>query len=548
MKSLYMPLLLLFFLLLSPGCGEQKSITPTEGLSSETTTDHETTDESHTAIDWFQGSIEEAFELAIKDQKAIYLYWGAVWCPPCQEIKNTVFKSKQFIALSKLFIPVYLDGDTSRAQWWGEHFGVAGYPTMIVFNPAGEEVTRIPGGIDVSKYSQVLELSLNHMRPTAMLIGLATSAPDQLQESDFIQLAYYSWQQDNNALPAEQGSGLFLQLSDLAQKLNAESSARLYLQYLSVTADEQEKLAKDEPAESLASPGTPIPSAADRIEQILASDELVIACWDYLNYNAESLIQLVTTAGEQRNNLVKLWQTRVLALHTNPSLTTAEQLAAWLPTLKFFWLTNPDGELGADTLAALRADIGAADTATTNTYARQSVINQATYLLETAKLSGDAEKLLLAELDKSNSPYYFMSDLAYLAENNNKPDEAIHWRKRAYDESTGSATRLQWGASYVKSLIRLRPEEADLIQLTATGLIDDLQGESEAFSGRNFRVMRSLNKQLIEWQSAQGLTAAPGEFQAKLAVLCAKQQPGSLELKNCQELVQAEQKPLAATS
>jgi len=97
-------------------------------------------------IGWYEGSIEQAFADAEAAGTPVFLYWGAVWCPPCQEIKHTVFKSQQFINLTKLFVPVYLDGDTDQAQAWGEKFGVKGYPTMIVFNPAGEEVTRIPGG------------------------------------------------------------------------------------------------------------------------------------------------------------------------------------------------------------------------------------------------------------------------------------------------------------------------------------------------------------------------------------------------------------------
>ncbi|MBD3648255.1 MAG: thioredoxin family protein, partial [Pseudomonadales bacterium] len=120
-------------------------------------------------IQWFEGSVDEAFRVAEETGTPVYLYWGAVWCPPCQEIKHTVFKSTDFIALSNLFIPVYLDGDTKQAQAVGERFGVQGYPTMIVFSPRGEEITRIPGGLDISRYNSVLELSLNQMQPTTEL-------------------------------------------------------------------------------------------------------------------------------------------------------------------------------------------------------------------------------------------------------------------------------------------------------------------------------------------------------------------------------------------
>jgi len=139
-------------------------------------------------IHWYEGSVEEGFPLAKETNKPVFLYWGAVWCPPCQEIKHTVFKSKQFIAQTDLFVPIYLDGDTDRAQAWGEKFGVKGYPTMIVFNPSGDEITRIPGGIDISRYNTVLTLSLNEMRPTKMLVDFALNDPAKLQSSELVQL------------------------------------------------------------------------------------------------------------------------------------------------------------------------------------------------------------------------------------------------------------------------------------------------------------------------------------------------------------------------
>ena len=85
-------------------------------------------------IEWFEGSVDEAFAAARESGKPIYLYWGAAWCPPCHAIAATVFKSPAFIERSKLFVPVYLDGDKENAQAYGEKFGVLGYPTMIVFD------------------------------------------------------------------------------------------------------------------------------------------------------------------------------------------------------------------------------------------------------------------------------------------------------------------------------------------------------------------------------------------------------------------------------
>ena len=125
-------------------------------------------------IDWFEGSVEDAFASAKESGKPLYLYWGAVWCPPCHAISATIFKSPEFLERSKLFVPVYLDGDTENAQAYGEQFGVRGYPTMIVFNSDGTELTRIPGGIDLQAYANILDLTLGHASSASALVaGLA---------------------------------------------------------------------------------------------------------------------------------------------------------------------------------------------------------------------------------------------------------------------------------------------------------------------------------------------------------------------------------------
>ncbi|NIL94734.1 MAG: thioredoxin fold domain-containing protein, partial [Woeseiaceae bacterium] len=121
-------------------------------------------------IAWFAGSVDQAFSHAATEGKPVYLYWGAAWCPPCHAINATVFSSPEFQERSKLFVPVYLDGDTESAQFWGEKFGVLGYPTMIVFDPDGIELTRIPGGLDLQAYANVLDLVLSEAAPVGVLV------------------------------------------------------------------------------------------------------------------------------------------------------------------------------------------------------------------------------------------------------------------------------------------------------------------------------------------------------------------------------------------
>ena len=94
-------------------------------------------------IAWFDGDVDAAFATAKTANKPLFLYWGAEWCPPCAQIKATIFNRREFQERSRMFLPVYLDGDTPGAQKQGEKFGVIGYPTMILFRPDGTEMITL---------------------------------------------------------------------------------------------------------------------------------------------------------------------------------------------------------------------------------------------------------------------------------------------------------------------------------------------------------------------------------------------------------------------
>ena len=37
-------------------------------------------------IDWFSGDVQAAFNAAAAAHRPVFLYWGAKWCPPCQQL------------------------------------------------------------------------------------------------------------------------------------------------------------------------------------------------------------------------------------------------------------------------------------------------------------------------------------------------------------------------------------------------------------------------------------------------------------------------------
>lgn len=478
------------------------------------------------AIEWFDGSIDQAFALAQAQNKPLFLYWGAVWCPPCVEIKQTAFKSQQFIAQSRLFIPVYLDGDTERAQVYGEQFGAKVYPTMIIFNPAGEEVTRLHAGIDISAYNSVLELSLDSMRPTRALVDAALQDPDSLTDAELQQLAYYSWY-EGQALPEGTSPELFNILSAVASERNPPASARFYLQYLTMLTSALEEDNAMEKAES------------EKLVAILESPELLLASWDYLIF-PEAIIPAVGGDVTMLESLRNQWAEALRDNRHNERLSTKNQLYGWRPYLVFHFEGDEEKArpLPEDVVTAIQADCKAADESVAGTHARQSVINTASNVYELAGLNDDARTLLAAEIEKSRTPYYFMGSLAYLEEQEGNLTEALEWRRKAYETSKGPATRIRWWASYVQALTRLAPEDSQRIQQTSLEIFDKSKGMEEFLSGANFRNLSRANTSLQEWnRDLHSERSALDDYNTSLQGLCEQQSVDSPDLSKCTSLL-----------
>ncbi len=202
--------------------------------------------------------MDAAFASAQKANKPVFLYWGAEWCPPCARVKSTIFNKREFQERSRLFVPVYLDGDTPSAQKHGEHFGVIGYPTMILFRPDGTEITRLPGDVDITRYATVLDVALADARPVKEIIAAARQGAD-VPANDWRLLANYSWGTDSGRAIADDQR--LATLRTLVQRCPAELTAecsRIFFSYVLAAADAARG---DKPALSMAS-SAPMPAAS----------------------------------------------------------------------------------------------------------------------------------------------------------------------------------------------------------------------------------------------------------------------------------------------
>lgn len=492
-------------------------------------------------IDWFAGDVDAAFAEAKAAGKPIFLYWGAEWCPPCAQIKSTIFNKREFQERSRLFVPVYLDGDTPSAQRYGERFGVVGYPTMILFRPDGTEITRLPGTVDIARYATILDVAVADAKPVAEILAAAATG-GEVTANDWRLLAYYSWATDNGrVLPATERMRTFRQLHDRCPPELEPECGRLYFEFLGAAARE---------AQGGKTPlnGLERAEARRRMLALLGAPAVTKANVDNVLYAPEVVVGLLSDAGTpERGQLTGAWRDALGRLSSGSdaaALSGPEQLNAVRAKLLLAQLDAPEAGLPPALLDEARATVARVDAATTDSYARQAAINAAAGLYWEAGLDDDANRLLVAELEKSKSPYYFMLDLAELAKKAGREPEAVEWLAKAYAGAKGPATRFQWGYNYLVGVLEMTPGDTARIERAGLEVIGELDDSPDAFYQRTRMRLEQLSAKLLEWGQAPDRAPVIEKLRSRTSEICKGLPEGDEGRRNCENFL----KPAAQTA
>ena len=483
------------------------------------------------SINWQYGQVSEALTRAKDQDKPVLLYWGAQWCPPCMQLKSTLFKQPDFIRRTRQFITVYLDGDSEGAQRWGDHFAIVGYPTLIVLRPDGTELTRISSGMDLAAYPRVLDSATRQTRAAGELLTAALSEPAQLQDDDWTLLAYYGWFQDQGrALGDRALQPVLEQLATAAPKAALANRFR-FLARIAAVSEGEGALPDNEQAPT-----------ARMLAKMLSDRAQLRAAIDELNYFAVRLLLASTEAGsEPRQALAQQLDAAMQAASSDAQLSIKDRLYAVRTRVELHKALNEvEADAVPDALKAAARDIVAwAQQAASTPAERQAMANYARYTLESAGLDGDAEQLLLAEIERSENPYYFMPALADYAQARGEIDQALAWLERAYRESTGPATRAQWGYGYLMGLLEMAPERTERVEATALEIIGELRQHPSAYYQRTRMRFERLDTTLQTWAKQHKATASLGKISAAMQTVCV-QLPENSETRNSCDALFAE--------
>ncbi len=472
--------------------------------------------------------IDRAFTQAKVQKKPLLLYWGANWCPPCNQLKATLFNRQDFAAQSKHFVAVFVDGDRPAAQKIGARFKVSGYPTMVLFTPEGSEITRLPGDADAPQVLSLLEAGLAGGRPIAAVLADARSGKT-ISANEWRMLAFHSWEVDDSGLVgAADRPAMLAELAAKAPAGDGETTTRLWLKALAAS-DDGKGLKPDA-------------ALAQRVTRVLADPVATRTQMDVVASGATEMAKALTADDSaERTTLVAQFDAALLRLQNDATLSRGDRIGVLIERVDLARLGQPKDSTTPKLPEALVNEVrevsSRMDREISDGYERQAVITAVAHLQGQAGLWADSDALLKANLARSHSPYYLMSQLASNAKKLGRRDEALSWYQQAYDKSVGPATRLQWGAGYVSALIDLVPQDAPRIEKAAAQIFSEAGQDAGALHDRSGRSLQRIGKKLASWNADGKQAATIKRLQPKVAALCAK--AAAAERVMCQGLLAA---------
>jgi protein disulfide-isomerase len=426
---------------------------------------------------WQTGEIETV----LRSGKPVLLYWGAVWCPPCNELKEQVFSKERFREIAKLVTPFYLDGDSANAQALAERYKLTGYPTVLLLSAQGEELTRFSGSLDVQEFEAAVSSAVAGKTSVQALVEKKTD----LTADEWRILAYTSWDQLEGLTLTDEATQLVELAKRVPQTLDPAAQASLVSRVATRIA------LIEKPSESGLQAFRN--SWPDFWQKISASPATIRASRSFLAYNLSETSKLLfgddLKTKPEFTKFSENWFTAAQTLQQDKTLSADSRLWAHYPELVAYKLVKPDvkpealpKELRQKVAAAARQAISEAK----SNFDRHAVISGAAYLLGEVGEFDEARKVLLAEVERTDTPWYYQSSLASLEKAAGRKKEALVWSGKARESVQGRSSKLQWLVSDIALILDIGDDKKTA---TVAPLLDKYYvmaaQEPDGYLGRN---------------------------------------------------------------
>lgn len=389
---------------------------------------------------WHEGTPEEAFKLASKTKKNLFFYWGALWCPPCNKVKNTIFKKPEFHDAIKNYIAVYLDGDTKEAQTWGEKLKAKGYPTLMILDANQREIARLDAGLSIEEFTKALHLFKNSSHIEDILKQVKSNK--EITAQQWSELEYYDWSQDHHELLGSEDSEILTNLKSLFRLSLAQSESikiKFSLIYLQKLIAKKQKPSIDDLA------------YLQNSWNLLFKNKVIFV--NYIEFLSDLYFDIRKNIFDKTYEQSEL--TFMSELYQDETISSDSRIYALIPEL-----THKQELIGLtkSQLSELQGKTEAIVKKIQNAEELQATMSAAIYLHYKVKNYDHALALTDQAMLTSKTPFYFTNYKVMIYKALSKSEEILKWSQKGWLEAVGESTRLEQGVRYLSNLVTYKQD------------------------------------------------------------------------------------------
>jgi hypothetical protein len=344
---------------------------------------------------------------------------------------------------------------------------------------------------------RMLDLALAKVKPVATLVKEILDDNKTPDAAEWHMLAYYSWSQDAGRALGERDLTKVLKiLADRVPRSLSKERTRLDAEYLSALADRETPPTVAEKHD-----------AVQRLQHVLDLAETYRDNFIFLVYELDVLIPRISSAeSKERQQLLQTWRQALEKLAGDRQLSSAQKLLVYAGRLH--WLKAAGKEHPASLQKEIREAVVRERKAVRDGHERIAVNYAAYGILKSSEQLSLAEQLISEEMQAGSNNQYWMLVLADLAAESGDEAKALAWYAKAWDASTGAATRIQWGSYYIRQLTEQAPDDDEKIIEVTEAFFAQLAKQKSPFHGRSRRALERVFKALNAW----GQVSSPAEL------------------------------------
>jgi protein disulfide-isomerase len=372
--------------------------------------------------------------------------------------------------------------------------------------------------MDLSLYAGVLDNALGDVRPVKDVIELAVKGDAPLATDDCRRLAYHAFGlEDDGVFPAAKLQTAFENAARICPAELTSERARLHIRAAEQATTEQKAVLKSGGKADKA-----LTVAIVRVNELLTNKELALANVDALRgLRTEFFLAARQTLPQLAPTLRDRWMAIADAATANQDFAPADQLAAQLMKISAAKAYAADGKVPTDVRSVALATSDKMLAVKQESYVRAGVVNSAINIYIALDDWERARDLLALEATTSNTPHYYIGDLADVEEHLGNIDRSVELLAEAYAKAKGPASRFQWGYNYLDGLLRLKPDDLATIEKVGTQVIAELDGPNRIHR-RTLSRLNKLDEKLNEWNTSAARAAVVAILRARVTSACEK--------------------------